>query len=1414
MKTVSLRAKIGVATLNIALLSSTIMTTPGMAQDVLPTGGKVVAGSATISTDRGSMTIDQSTDKLVTNWDSFSIGEGNSVTFNQPTAQSIALNRVIGQDPSRILGRLTANGNIFLLNPNGIVISKDGSVQSGGFVGSTLGMSDKDFLDGKYQLSGSGGAIVNHGDLKGGVVALIAPRIQNAGSITGDAALAAGTDVTLDFDGDGLISVEVSASTLGTLVENSGLIKADGGLAILTAKGANDAMRGVVNNSGTIEAAALQNHNGRILLLGDMKHGEANADGTLSASFVETSAARVNIADDLAVRTSGGTWLIDPNDFTIAASGGNMTGVTLSNNLANGNVTITTASQGTAGGNGDIFVNDGVTWSANRLTLNADRNININTAMNASGTAGLALEFAQTDASGDYYVNAPVNLASTASFSTKKGNDATLNYTIITSLGTASSSNDGTLQGVSGEGTGSWDGSYVLGSNRNYVLGSDINASETSNWNGGLGFTPIGSDYFSGNFDGLGHTIYNLNINRGPIGSMTPGQQDIGLFGQAFGANIRNIRLQGGLVSGGLNVGAIVGLHQGSSIRNSYANTEVRGDESVGGLAGYSFFGSKVANSRSEGSVTGRQYVGGLLGRLFEGSIGAVDNSHASGRVEGASDVGGLIGISRFSDIRNSSASGAVIGTDQIGGLVGQFAHGTISSSFATGNVTSTGRIAGGLVGSNAGIVISSYASGSVSGDNVVGGLVGAHDQLFGGSLTDVYAVGNVRGTNAVGGLVGLSDGPISNAYAAGNVVGITKVGGLVGDYAPTSVNKNLISNSFFDSQATGMADACGSISVGAACNATGLTTAQMKDPANFIAAGWNFNTIWAIDPAINNGYPYLRATVGAPVVTPPPPPPPPPPAPVLAINDFGASFSTTTAPYQPTIALSGSNFDAVTEIRFSYTGPNGQAGTIIWNAANQFGGGRFVVGAGGTSATISPVLVAAGDPLGSYQWTVTFVAGNQAIARDFTVAYTAVVVPPPPPPPPPPPVALTLVGGIGSSYSTPVAPYGPVLNLTGSGFQGVTEIRLTYAGPANQSGTIVLNQDNQFRGRWTNVSNGSATFAPVLLVAGDPPGPYRWTVTFVSGGTPVTRTFVVDYTGAQLQPPVTSGLPQNPSGSLLLGGVDTTPLYVTTAPYLSGSTAVLLAAVTTSDIRPALQSLIRETVSAYGGIEDFDIIADNLVYAELSLAAYQNNADVDGWVNLNNDFQNLTHDEATGFNATVFQNKLTGEIVISFRGSDDKNDWITTNIKLGEAQEPQAWALYRAVVQSVFGTNFSVTLTGHSLGGGLAEVIAASTGAKAVIFDPAPFTSSEVKSAQSAYANITSFRNVDDPLTGLTGSINLSDSITVENSASMSAYSGIASRGFMGYFAYQHSMENLFLAMQDVYIANKTLGDYALKPN
>ena len=405
--------------LSIAVLTALFSSTGvayGIDSTALPTGGQITSGTGAINTSGTRMTIDQTSQKMIANWVSFNIGENASVRFNQPGIDAAVLNRIADRNPSQIMGSLASNGQVFLINSSGIIFGKNAAVNVGGLVASSLNLPDSDFLAGNYRFSsnGSAGAILNQGAIKaldGGVVALMAPIVINDGSITansGSSLLAAGNKVTLDFTGDGLINFTVDQGAVDALVENKGLIKADGGVVVMTTRAADALRMATTTNSGVIEAHTLKNKAGRMLLLSDMDNGQTLVSGTLDASapdggnggFIEASGSQVKITDSAHITTvastgQNGTFLLDPNNFTIAAVGGNITGAALGNLLNSNSVTIQTVT-GTdsatnlytsTSGNGDILVNDAVTktsGSATTLTLAADRDIKVSQNISAS----------------------------------------------------------------------------------------------------------------------------------------------------------------------------------------------------------------------------------------------------------------------------------------------------------------------------------------------------------------------------------------------------------------------------------------------------------------------------------------------------------------------------------------------------------------------------------------------------------------------------------------------------------------------------------------------------------------------------------------------------------------------------------------------------------------------------------------------------------------------------------------------------------------------------------------------------------------------------------------------------------------------------------------------------------------------
>ncbi|EDZ4088642.1 filamentous hemagglutinin N-terminal domain-containing protein, partial [Salmonella enterica] len=262
-----------------------------LANPDLPTGGQIVGGQGSISTSGNQMTIHQQTQNMATNWHSFDIGKNNTVQFVQPDSSSVALNRVTGASGSQIMGTLKANGQVFILNPNGVLFGKDARVSVAGLVASTKNINTADFMKGQYTLSGEGnpGAqVINQGSLtttKGGYIVLAADQVKNSGTITtpsGKTVLAAGKTVTLQLDNGGLTSVSVDGSVVNALVDNRGLISATNGQVFLTARGKDMLLNAVVNNSGTIEAKGLESRGGEIVLNGG-DSGVVNQSGQLLA---------------------------------------------------------------------------------------------------------------------------------------------------------------------------------------------------------------------------------------------------------------------------------------------------------------------------------------------------------------------------------------------------------------------------------------------------------------------------------------------------------------------------------------------------------------------------------------------------------------------------------------------------------------------------------------------------------------------------------------------------------------------------------------------------------------------------------------------------------------------------------------------------------------------------------------------------------------------------------------------------------------------------------------------------------------------------------------------------------------------------------------------------------------------------
>lgn len=241
----------------------------------LPQGGVVSSGSGNIAQpNANTLNVTQNSNKMAVDWQSFSVGQGKTVNFIQPGSNAVVLNRVIGNDISSIQGAIKANGQVFLINPNGVIFSPTAQINVGSLIASTRNLTNEQFNAGNYRFEGSSNsAIINQGNITtadGGHVILIAARIENTGTINankGFVGFASGNLVTVDMGGP--VKLKVEQGTIDSLISNGGIIQAEGGQILLTAKAAGDLAASVVNNSGIIEASSIDSAGGKIVLLGD-----------------------------------------------------------------------------------------------------------------------------------------------------------------------------------------------------------------------------------------------------------------------------------------------------------------------------------------------------------------------------------------------------------------------------------------------------------------------------------------------------------------------------------------------------------------------------------------------------------------------------------------------------------------------------------------------------------------------------------------------------------------------------------------------------------------------------------------------------------------------------------------------------------------------------------------------------------------------------------------------------------------------------------------------------------------------------------------------------------------------------------------------------------------------------------------
>ena len=660
-------------------LSVAIACIYSSAAHALPQDPSVVSGAVSITTADRAMQINQTTNKAIIDWGKFGIAFNESVTFNQPSRSSVVLNRVTGAESSALDGVLNATGQVFLVNPNGVLISPTARVTVGGLLASTLAIENQRFLNSDYtftaRFSADTAPVANAGTIAavdGGYIVMLANNVRNNGMVdapSGHVLMGAGSQATLYISNQSLLGYRIDTGSAAALVENVSHIRADGGQVSLAARGLSGASQlasAAVNNSGIIEAKTLNGQPGAIVLSGDMQSGRVSLTGKLDASApagkggtIDTSASAVSVGSNASVSTESlsgttGLWTIASANPVIGQAQDRISNAVLGSTLDKSNVTIIASGNGEAK-SGVLSVDSEIAaHGKNRLVLQAASNLLINATVTV-GSGGL-VAYADSNGTGDGKVmiaadarvgasnGAPINIyTNVSSYKDTSGYDGfiTSPYRLWMLVNNVHQLQD--LQ------------TNLAG---NYALGRDIDAAETASWNAGAGFRPIGFDGrpFAGQLDGMNHVISSLTINR-------PRNDFIGLFSELTGS-VKNLGLTNVHVIANSHAGAIAG-YNGGTLNNVYATGSVsveveagyseQATATAGGLVGSNGKNGLIKDAYSLVDVGGRWVVGGISGT----NEGMIDGVYAAGKVGSSSGAdsffqfGGLVG-NNSGQVRNA----------------------------------------------------------------------------------------------------------------------------------------------------------------------------------------------------------------------------------------------------------------------------------------------------------------------------------------------------------------------------------------------------------------------------------------------------------------------------------------------------------------------------------------------------------------------------------------------------------------------------------------------------------------------------------------------------------------------------------------------------------------------------------------
>jgi filamentous hemagglutinin family protein len=723
-----------------------------------PTGGTVVAGSASIGAAGPSLNINQSTQNAIINWQQFSIANGESTKFIVPNSSAATLNRVVGGNPSLIYGTLQSNGVLYLVNPSGIVVGPSGRIDTASFLASTLDVSNEQFLKGgNLNFAGSSKASIdNEGTIQasGGDVYLVSSQVINNGTVSapqGNVGLAAGSDVL--FQPAGKQHLFVNATSNGTTralgVSNSGTIRA--AAAELRAAGGN-AYALAINNTGSIAATGYKKINGQVYLTSD--GGSITSSGKISARTSTGDGGKI-VLNSRGSSTAGTLLNSGQLDASSTVTGGIGGAVTLKNS---GGATVDTGSitakGGVGGHGGDVEISG--------KTVQFTGTVDTTAAGGVTGTLLIdPLTFTVAPSGGDETGAAVSNALNSSNVQLNADNTVTIDDAITWTSGntlTLSTNNagstiniDGAISGVNGglsietagasdvvsatssvqvatfilqNGSWSQNNANVLpafSASHNFALENGSTFLRALGGNGTTNSPYKITDIYgleglaspsknlltaSANLvtdiDASGTVTWNNGAGFVPIGSYDfSDSSDANTYQGTFNGQGHSINgLSISLPNATSGTGLFGDTASASTLENlSLSNANINGNEYVGILAGVC--NSTVLNVTSSGTVAGEDYVGGLVGI----SSGAISDSYSVAAVVGKASsysIGGLDGYAQFGSITDCYSTGAVTGSGDVGGLLGSNG-GTITASFW--DTSTSGQSLGVGSGSSAGAV-------------------------------------------------------------------------------------------------------------------------------------------------------------------------------------------------------------------------------------------------------------------------------------------------------------------------------------------------------------------------------------------------------------------------------------------------------------------------------------------------------------------------------------------------------------------------------------------------------------------------------------------------------------------------------------------------------------------------------------